>query len=301
MSKKKKIFFSIIIPNYNCKFINRSIDSVLNQTYKNWELIIVDNNSNKYFKNVNNFYKDKRIRFFSIQNKGVIAKSRNLGVKKAKFDWIAFLDSDDYWSKDKLLKIKNEINKKKMDLYFHNMLIHNHNKKYIKRKLYKENMKLKKPIFDSLIINGNLIPQSSVVVKKKLIVKVNYLNESSSFVTWEDFDLWLKISRLTEKFFFVDDNLGYYWVDNKKINKLRNFMKIIRNFEKYYKKDIFNIKVKYNFQEIAWINKTKAIYYSKIRKNKMSEKYLRKLKNNKLLLDINYLKLKLYLKLKSLV
>lgn len=44
MSKKKKIFFSIIIPNYNCKFINRSIDSVLNQTYKNWELIIVDNN-----------------------------------------------------------------------------------------------------------------------------------------------------------------------------------------------------------------------------------------------------------------
>ena len=162
-------------------------------------------------------------------------------------------------------------------------------------------MKLKKPIFDSLIINGNLIPQSSVVVKKKLIVKVNYLNESSSFVTWEDFDLWLKISRLTEKFFFVDDNLGYYWVDNKKINKLRNFMKIIRNFEKYYKKDIFNIKVKYNFQEIAWINKTKAIYYSKIRKNKMSEKYLRKLKNNKLLLDINYLKLKLYLKLKSLV
>ena len=301
MNKKIEISFSIIIPNYNCKFIKRSIESVLSQTYKNWEIIIVDNNSNKYLKNIHNYYEDKRIRIFTIKNEGIIAKSRNLGIKNSKFDWIAFLDSDDYWSKDKLFKIQNEIKKRKMDLYFHNMLIHEFNKKKINKKLYNGKLNLNKPIFDNLIINGNLIPQSSVVVRKKLISKVNYLNESRKFVTWEDFDLWLKISKLTDKFFFVDENLGYYWVGKKKTYKLKNFMKIIHEFEKYYKRDISKIKNKYNFQELEWINRAKALYYSKIKKNRISEKYLRKTKNKKLFLDINYLKLKLYLKLRRFV
>ena len=80
---KNKIKFSVILPTYNCNYVSRSIESVLKQSFKHWELLIIDNNSkNLYYKKIKS-YKDKRIRYFKINNKGIIAKSRNLGVKKS--------------------------------------------------------------------------------------------------------------------------------------------------------------------------------------------------------------------------
>ena len=94
---------SIVIPTYNhAKFISKALKSVIDQTYKNWEAIIIDNESiDETYKLINNF-NDQRIKYFKIANDGVIAKSRNLGINEAKGEWIAFLDSDDWWTKDKL-------------------------------------------------------------------------------------------------------------------------------------------------------------------------------------------------------
>ena len=91
-------FFSVVIPNFNHgSYLKDSIDSVLNQDFKDWELLIIDNYSTDNSDEVISSYNDSRIRVFKIKNKGVIAKSRNLGIKYAKAKWIAFLDSDDIW------------------------------------------------------------------------------------------------------------------------------------------------------------------------------------------------------------
>ena len=99
----KKI--SIIIPTYNRKNeLIRAINSVLKQTYIFWELLIVDNHSSDGTLNYINSIDDHRIRFLSINNNGVIASSRNLGIRQSTGEYIAFLDSDDWWKDDKLEK-----------------------------------------------------------------------------------------------------------------------------------------------------------------------------------------------------
>ena len=168
---------SVILPTFNCNFIERSISSVINQTYKNWELIVIDNYSKNNVEKVVNKKNDKRIRYFKFNNYGIIGKSRNFGIKKAKFAWVAFIDSDDYWTKDKLYVVSKNIKKHHYDFFYHNMFIKTDNNSIFKKKLYKYNHILKKPIFDNLIINGNSIIQSSVVVKKSLIKRAGYLSE----------------------------------------------------------------------------------------------------------------------------
>lgn len=95
---------SIIMPSYNtAKYIGESIESVLNQTYNNWELIIVDDCSvDNTDEVVNNFLKDNRIRYLKNSTNSGAAISRNRALKEAKGRWIAFLDSDDLWNKFKL-------------------------------------------------------------------------------------------------------------------------------------------------------------------------------------------------------
>ena len=80
-----KPFFSIILPTYNqADFLEISIRSILSQTFKDWELLIINNNSKDKTQKVINNFKDKRINSFKINNKGILANSRNLGIKKQK-------------------------------------------------------------------------------------------------------------------------------------------------------------------------------------------------------------------------
>lgn len=96
---------SIITPSYNtCNFISQTIESVLNQTYKNWEMIIVDDCSNDNTREIVSRYHDPRIKYFENEKNTGAAYSRNRALKMAKGEWVAFLDSDDLWDKTKLEK-----------------------------------------------------------------------------------------------------------------------------------------------------------------------------------------------------
>lgn len=96
---------SIISPSYNCeKFIGKTIDSVLAQTYENWELIIVDDRSTDNTDAVVAKYNDKRIKYLKNEKNSGAAVSRNKALREAKGRWIAFLDSDDLWLPQKLEK-----------------------------------------------------------------------------------------------------------------------------------------------------------------------------------------------------
>ncbi len=96
---------SIIMPSWNTgNYIAESIESVLNQTYKNWELLIVDDCSTDNTDSVVASFDDKRIRYFKNKKNSGAALTRNRAMRKANGEWIAFLDSDDLWSPEKLEK-----------------------------------------------------------------------------------------------------------------------------------------------------------------------------------------------------
>ena len=96
---------SIIMPNYNgAKFLTETIESVLAQTYTNWELLFVDDCSTDNSLELIQDYKDDRIKVLRNEKNSGAAVSRNYALREATGKWIAFLDSDDLWVKDKLQK-----------------------------------------------------------------------------------------------------------------------------------------------------------------------------------------------------
>ena len=102
--ENKKTEIDIILPNYNSKnFIDRTVRSVLNQTFTKWKLIIVDDFSDiKTRKKLKKYNKFKKIKIFWLRKNKGAAYCRNLAIKNSSSKYIAFLDSDDNWKKDKL-------------------------------------------------------------------------------------------------------------------------------------------------------------------------------------------------------
>ena len=213
MSTKFTPLVSIVIPTYNhAKFISKALKSVIDQTYKNWEAIIIDNESvDETYKLINNF-NDPRIKYFKISNHGVIAKSRNLGINEAKGEWIAFLDSDDWWTKDKLEACVSKISKN-VDFIYHAHEYVNKSKSFFKKKIIR-GRQLKKPILNDLLIGtitkGSQISNSSVIVRKNILIKIGGLNENKILVGSDDYDTWLRIAQITDQFLYINKKLSYY-------------------------------------------------------------------------------------------
>jgi glycosyltransferase involved in cell wall biosynthesis len=210
------------IPNYNnAKFIATALDSVVNQTYSNLQIIVVDNNSTDDTDNVLSAFDDPRISVIKVNNNGSIAISRNIIIDKAQGDWIAFLDSDDWWDLNKL----NDCSKyfrEGVDLIYHDLKVIFENKAKNSEKSIKSR-KLRKPVFKDLILNGNTIATSSVVVRSSMLRRVNGMNESKDMFGIEDFNAWLKISQITDNFKHVSKNLGFYRVHDQNNSDSRKF------------------------------------------------------------------------------
>lgn len=203
-------FVSIVIPTYNhAHFLKRALNSILEQTYTNWEVIVVDNYSTDNTQEVINSFTNIRIKYYKIHNNGVIAVSRNKGLKESNGEWIAFLDSDDWWSPDKLETCLNTITEK-IDFIYHDLKIVGQKFSIINTlKSNRTRQVNKTPLLD-MLINGNLISNSSAFVRKKLISDVGGLNENIEMIGAEDYNLWLKIAFNTNKFLYIPKYLGYY-------------------------------------------------------------------------------------------
>ncbi len=208
---------SVILPTYKrCQILTKAVNSVINQTYKNWELIIIDNNSNDGTEELIKNYYNNKISFLKINNFGSIAKSRNYGIKKSKGKYLAFLDSDDYWTKNKLEICLNFINNK-VDLIYHDLEIIGQKKSFFKNNIL-NSRKLNKPIFDDLLFNGNAINLSSVIVRKNLLEQIGGMKETLEIATCEDYNTWLRVAKLTQNFIYLPKTLGYYLINNQNIS-----------------------------------------------------------------------------------
>ena len=197
---------------------------MLSQSYKNFEIIIIDNYSTDETQKIIKKYKSKKIRTIKFRNKGIIGASRNLAIKNSKGQWIAFLDSDDMWFTNKLQIIFEEINKNKnVKVFCSNELLEN---------LEDEKKKLwfygpyTNSFYDYLLNNGSCIATSASVVDKNILKKEKiFFNEKKEFVTAEDFDFFLNIAKRGYKFKFLDNILGKRLIHNESMSSRHDFHK----------------------------------------------------------------------------
>ena len=190
----KKSFVSVIVPTYNrADLISETIESILNQTYKNFELIIVDDGSTDNTEEVIRKFKDSRIKYIKTDNWGGPARPRNTGIKKAKGEYIAFCDDDDIWLPKKLEKQIRvfQISNETAMLYTRFKTIEGG---VISNKIFPENGKYNSGnIFKSIYLR-NLIACSSVMVKRSVLDQVGLFNTDPNLIAVEDADLWLRIA-----------------------------------------------------------------------------------------------------------
>ena len=225
---------SIIIPTYNrAVMLMEAINSVLNQDYENWELIIVDNFSTDETDKLIGELSDVRIRYIKTPRTGSVAASRNLGISMATGNWVAFLDSDDLWAPTKLSTVI-PIMELGYELIFHALIIMNEKNPKVRYRA-PQRIRIKSPIYFNLLLNGNVISLSSVVLKKIYLDTIGGMNESKELYALEDYDAWLRISRLTENFFYIRKFLGSYRVHDSNISQGNNFAYVTRGLESHLK------------------------------------------------------------------
>lgn len=201
-------FFSIIIPTFNrASEITRTIQSVLDQSFLDFELLIVDDGSTDNTKNVVGGFNDVRIKYKWNEHSGCPATPRNAGINLAIGEWICFLDSDDTWKVDKLLVCFNSINDN-VDLIYHDVKINNKSGVFSRKK--SRGRILTTPVLVDLLVNSNTIVNSSVVIRKEIFDRIGPINNSSDVIATEDYNTWLKVAEVSDNFLYIPEILGEY-------------------------------------------------------------------------------------------
>tara|TARA_Y100000768_G_scaffold388823_1_gene387554 strand:- start:5029 stop:5916 length:888 start_codon:yes stop_codon:yes gene_type:complete len=277
MIKKNNLpVVSVIVTTFNRKdMLKTTIESILNQSFSQFELLIVDNFSNYDFINFINSFNDSRIKSFQNNNNGIIAVNRNFGIKKSRGKYIAFCDDDDYWDKNKLFdQIKvfqsfDTILVSSLALNFGadtNFFSKNYGFLYNRINLG----------YKSLLIS-NPIVLSSTLIKSEVLKKVGGFSEDKNLIAVEDYDLYLRIFDLGN-FVLIKKFLIYYrfhagsvsksGIDDKyrkqKLLKLRGIKKQIDANNKYkirFSKENFIFILINNLIQFFLIYKIKLLGY----------------------------------------
>lgn len=203
---------SVIIPTYNrARFVGEAIDSVLAQTYKDYEIIVVDDGSTDNTQEVLKHYGHK-IRYFRQENKGISA-ARNLALEKARGEYIAFLDDDDLWLPEKLEK-QIDVLERNPDLAFVASETHVINGKGEIIDRFKRG-KGDVETFENLR-QQYFVPMLTTVVRRKCLDSVGGFNPSLPIC--QDHDLWLRLAKIY-KFRYIDVPLAKYRMHANNITK----------------------------------------------------------------------------------
>ncbi|MCX6116445.1 MAG: glycosyltransferase [Proteobacteria bacterium] len=198
---------SIVMPTYNqANFIGKAISSVMTQTHTNWELIVVNNFSSDDTEATVREFNDSRIKFINFSNHGVIASSRNHAIKLATGQFIAFLDSDDYWEPRKLEVCLSALSKD-FDLVCHAEYFFYDSDSQLVPHYYGPTSRC---AYSNLLKHGNCLSTSAIVIKRDFLSKIGLFNERREFITAEDFDLWIRAAEAGAKINITNEILGYY-------------------------------------------------------------------------------------------
>lgn len=225
---------TVVIPTYNrATELERCLTSLVNQTFLDFEVFICDDGSTDDTPHVvTNFVAPFSITYVTQSNSGGPAKGRNAGINASRSTYIAFLDSDDWWSARKLeesiryLELGN-------DLVYHDLY------RAPKQRFYTGRTKIRaKPIqeppYEHLLRRGNVIPNSSVVVKRSLLEQVGSIDETPALVAAEDFDLWIRLAQIGCTFKKIPHTLGYYQIGMDSISTSERVLKYLEFLKQKY-------------------------------------------------------------------
>ncbi|GEM_PF-554989 len=240
MLETNNYLFSIVIPTYNRKVdLERCLNSLLEQTFKNFEVIICDNASTDDTKELIEGYKALLNLNYIIlpENSGGPARPRNTGIMNANGDWICFLDSDDWYAHNKLEYISN-LNLENIDFIYHKLVAID--RKGAQGRMYTKQINNDEPLTDFLT-RFNPILTSSTCIRKSIFTENKLLfSEDKKIVGVEDFDLWIRMGLVGAKFKLINKDLGFYnkesadslsYVDERQISRLNevysSYMKLL--------------------------------------------------------------------------
>ena len=224
---------SIVCPTFNSShFIEKTLTTIIKQTLKPYEIIISDDGSeDNTLIIINNFIRKngKNLSWHVLKNKHKgPGSARNLGIYKAKGEWIAFIDSDDLWEDNKLEEVEQAIKKfPRHNLFCHDELLVTVNGK-IKRLSHGKRYTEEKPLTKQIYF-ANIFSTSAVVCKRDLLVKSGCFNET--LMSGQDYELWLRMSPRIYPF-FLHKVLGKYVQrkdnisSNNLISRMKNEFKI---------------------------------------------------------------------------
>ena len=213
---------SIIIPVHNSsKYITECLNSVINQTYKNLEIIVIDDKSTDNSIELIKSIKDKRIKLIELKTNSGAAIARNKGIKASTGDYICFLDSDDYWYLEKIEKQLKFI-KDKAFIYSEYLYLNN-NKTHIAR------------VPRSLTYEELL--KNSAIFTSTVMLNMKYLNKEDIYMPnikmGQDYGTWYKILKKVNISYGMQEVLSVYRVGNKSLSS--NKFKAIKRTWNLYK------------------------------------------------------------------
>lgn len=267
---------SIVVNCHNGeKYLEKSIQSIFNQKYQNWEIIFVDNCSEDNSYNILNKFDKLKINYFYLKNKISLYKARNFALNKCKGDYISFLDVDDYWLPNKISTQINLINKKNFDVVYSNYFVKNYNFPYLK-KIFSKSILPSGKITNQLLKNYS-VGILTLIFSKKKILEIDKLSFNENYDNISDFDFVLQCS-LNNSIGVIQEPLAVYgrhynnlskkivlnqykdlnnWAeDGNSINELRKFKNFI-----YISKSINYLKIQNEINsDINLIEKIKIIF-----------------------------------------
>lgn len=227
---------SVVIPAYNsASYIEGCLDSVFKQTFKDWEVIIIDDGSNDDTRIVIEEYINRsnilsgRFQYLRNEKNMGAAAARNPGIEVSRGDFISFLDSDDIWRPQKLERVMDIFDRfSEVDLVCHNEYM-TKDCKIIRKLEYDKNVKNlnlsdKDLVYRKLFL-GNFLSTSAVTIRKACLKNMLF---DETFSVAEDYDLWLRLAR-TCRFYFLPDFLGEFRIINN--NSLSgDFNKVFKGY-----------------------------------------------------------------------
>lgn len=206
--------FSIVIPYYKKRqYIERCIDSIISQTYQNFEIILIDDGSDDdVSKLCENKYSNK-VTVIKQENKGVSA-ARNKGIESANHDWVAFIDADDYWINNFLEEIKDAIKKYSEQKIFAGGTAIFYNSQFERpqnKLLPVDGMMGVVNFYESICFYDSPINSSNIVIKKSHLSKYDLFKVGQK--NYEDCQLWMRLC-VNESIVYINKMLSVYVKDN---------------------------------------------------------------------------------------
>ena len=279
----KQPLVSIIMNCYNGqKYLREALNSVLEQTYQNWELIFWDNCSNDSSSSIFEKFNDKRFKYFLANKHTTLYEARNLAIQKSNGSFIAFLDTDDMWLPNKLEKQIPLFDDDSVGLVYGNIWLLN-KKNIIKKKKILTKKKLSKGNITKSLLNDYKMPVISIVIRKDFLPDItNVFNAKYDLLA--DFDFSINFS-LKHKFDCIQDPVAIYRrhefqlsrkLFGKQVKQLEAWALKIKLNSKNNSFDLSSIENKIKYMKIInliyekrWLRSLSEIYKHPLNLNKI--------------------------------